>query len=94
MHAIVMVHKMQTMTLSNHQLLPNKQSETASRPTGELPRVPVQYSAVQYSVPVHYKAQNPADKVGERSRNRHRSTPALSTILVPRPEITKYRVLV
>ena len=43
MHAIVMVHKMQSMTLSNHQLLPNKHSETPSRPTGAMARVPVQH---------------------------------------------------
>ena len=28
MHAIVMVHKMQSMTLSNHQLLPTKPDTT------------------------------------------------------------------
>ena len=30
MHAIVMVHKMQSMTLSNHQLLPNKTENTTN----------------------------------------------------------------
>lgn len=34
MHAIVMVHKMQSMTLSNHQLLPNKNCETSSPNSG------------------------------------------------------------
>ena len=31
MHAIVMVHKMQSMTLSNHQLIPTK----AESPSGD-----------------------------------------------------------
>ena len=47
MHAIVMVHKMQSMTLSNHQLLPNKNSETSSDESGAVPTV---------CIPVHYKA--------------------------------------
>jgi len=38
MHAIVMVHKMQSMTLSNHQLLPNKNSETSSEESASLQR--------------------------------------------------------
>jgi len=38
MHAIVMVHKMQSMTLSNHQLLPNKNSETPSEESASLQR--------------------------------------------------------
>ena len=33
MHAIVMVHKMQSMTLSNHQLIPAK-AESASGDAG------------------------------------------------------------
>ena len=45
MHAIVMVHKMQSMTLSNHQLLPNKNSETSSEESGAVPTV---------CLPVHY----------------------------------------
>ena len=48
MHAIVMVHKMQSMTLSNHQLLPNKNSETSSEESGAVPTV---------CLPVHYKAR-------------------------------------
>ena len=51
MHAIVMVHKMQSMTLSNHQLLPNKNSETSSDESGAVSSVclPVDYKTNNYT---------------------------------------------
>ena len=35
MHAIVMVHKMQSMTLSNHQLIPAKAESPSGDPGAE-----------------------------------------------------------